>query len=168
MFKTSRLFLIIAGLLISLWFVNGQIRTMNAISTTGADLMFKLRPVDPRAFMQGDFMALAYDRGSFPELDKEASSTGIAIVKVDDHGVGTFLRLDGGEALGENEIRINYARDYNGSVTYGGERYFFQEGTAKVYEEADYGVFKVAENGRALLTGLADENRKILKPAPNP
>lgn len=168
MFKYVRHALIIAGLFASLWFVNSQIRAMNTLKNEGADVSLKLRPVDPRALMQGDFMALAYSEDSLPERDREAATSGAAILELNVQGIGVFKRLDEGTALSRTEIKLNFARDFRGNASYGGERYFFQEGTAQIYEEAEYGLFKVGPDGRAMLVGLADEDLKPIKPAPNP
>ena len=164
MFKTLRIALILIGLVFTLLFFNNQIRTMNVIAEDGVSVMFKLRPVDPRAFMQGDYMALRYSEDSLPVGEPDAPASGVAIVKIDNKGIGTFARLSDGSALGPNEIRINYARKIRNDLSYGGERYFFQEGSAERFEAAEYGIFKVSPKGRAILVGLAGEDLKIIKP----
>jgi len=50
-------------------------------------------------------------------------------------------------------------------VTFGAPRYYFQNGTAETYENADHGIFKVSPKGRAVLVGMADEQfKEILQP----
>jgi len=50
-------------------------------------------------------------------------------------------------------------------VTFGAPRYYFQNGTAETYENADYGIFKVSPKGRAVLVGMADKQfKEILQP----
>ena len=103
------------------------VMTMNIIKyethlTTGKTVLLALAPVDPRGFMQGDYMALSYAlerdisdamRSKHPhstqdelgsELDVELDefdtdfriyepSDGYVIVKIDDNNVGHFVRL---------------------------------------------------------------------------
>jgi uncharacterized membrane-anchored protein len=40
--------------------------------------------------------------------------------------------------------------------------FFFQEGTARRYEAARYGEFRVAPDGELLLTGLRDKDLQAL------
>jgi uncharacterized membrane-anchored protein len=42
----------------------------------------------------------------------------------------------------------------NGELKFATNAFFFQEGTAKRYEGARYGEFRVAPDGELLLTGL--------------
>lgn len=163
MHNPIRVFIILLGLVCSVAFVNSQIKTMSKINDEGEMVLLQLRPVDPRAFMMGDYMTLDYAAGTLPVRDEEGPPSGQAIVSLDENNVATFVGLDKGE-LSTSEIRINYARDFRGRATYGGSRYYFQEGTAELYEAAEYGVFKVAPSGRALLVGLADENFDLITP----
>ena len=48
------------------------------------------------------------------------------------------------------------------SYSYGGERYYFQSGTAKRYADARYGEFRLMPDGRVLLSGLAGEDKKTI------
>jgi uncharacterized membrane-anchored protein len=41
--------------------------------------------------------------------------------------------------------------------------WFFKEGTAKKWEGARFGEFRVVPDGRALLVGLADKDRIAIK-----
>jgi len=43
-------------------------------------------------------------------------------------------------------------------------RYYFQNGTAQTFEDAEYGIFKINPSGRAILVGLADENFAKIAP----
>lgn len=167
MLNRTRYILILAGLGLILLFINSQIRALNAISQEGQTILIELRPVDPRALMMGDYMALGYAPDALPEYDPDGAPSGQAILRLDAQNVATFARLDDGK-LSKGEVRINYARSITGQATYGGPRYYFQEGTAQSYEPAEYGIFKVAPNGRALLVGLADVNYERITPQPNP
>jgi len=154
--------LILLGLSLTVLFWGTQVRQAESVRQNGETIYLKLRPVDPRALMMGDYMALGYDDQALPDSSIELAPSGKAVLRLDENRVATFVRISDGQSLGENELLINYARDRR--PIYGGARYYFQEGTAKTYEPADYGIFKVGANGRAILIALADENFKILTP----
>lgn len=139
-----------------------QIQTLETIKTEGKTVLLDLRPVDPRALMMGDFMALRYAEELPQELPKDLPPSGQFVLELDDNNVGTFSRLWTGKSLAEDEIKINYIRRKRG-VTFGAPRYYFQNGTAETYENADYGIFRVAPSGRAILVGLADEGFKKIQ-----
>ncbi len=44
----------------------------------------------------------------------------------------------------------------------GPNAFFFEEGTAAIYEQARWGGFRVASDGTALLAGLYDEKLQLL------
>ena len=115
--------------------------------------------------MMGDFMALRYAQEQNRDLPskEDLPPSGQFILTLDDNKVGTFIRLAAEGELVPNEVKLNYIRQRRG-VTFGTPRYYFQNGTAETYEAADYGIFKVAPSGRAVLTGLADENFKRIDP----
>ena len=159
--------IIVLGLLGVLAYTNLQIKGAQAIKDEGTTVLLELRPVDPRAFMMGDYMTLRYNQRVYPKSDKDGAPTGTVILKLNENNVAGFARFDDGGSLAENEVRLKYIRKFRGDATYGGERYYFQEGTAETYEEADYGVFKVSESGTALLIGLAGEDFKLLTPESN-
>ncbi|HEU4643974.1 MAG TPA: GDYXXLXY domain-containing protein [Burkholderiales bacterium] len=131
----------------------------------GALVLLELAPVDPRSLMQGDYMALRFkvendalgrDRGRAPE-------DGRIVVRVDGRGVAAFVRRDGGEPLGAGEARLRY-RVRDGRVKFATNAYFFQEGTAKIYERARYGEFRASPAGELLLMYLRDEKLERLGP----
>jgi len=161
MFKHIRIIIILATLAAILFkFITG-ITAMNKIKDEGETLLLKLRPVDPRALMLGDYMALAYDRSAFPKASKDLAPQGTLILNRDDHNVGTFGRIDDNPKMTNTEIRVKYALKRS-RADFGSARYYFQEGTAESYEEAEYGVFKVSPTGHMILVALADEDYKII------
>ena len=139
-----------------------QIKALENIKQTGETVFLDLRPVDPRALMMGDFMALRYAEEVSQDLPKDIPPSGQFVLVVGDNKIGTFVRLDNGAPLASNEIKINYIRQKRG-VTFGAPRYYFQNGTAKIYEAGEYGIFRIAPSGRAILVGLADENFKKIE-----
>ncbi|WP_218689957.1 GDYXXLXY domain-containing protein [Psychrobacter sp. BF1] len=168
---------------------------------TGKPILLQLAPVDPRGFMQGDYMALSYtiERDIFdalrpqyeslqppaPALDSELEGSelqeseldesrsdfriydpmqGYVIVAVDEHNVGHFVRLADGNNqhdLAANERSIHY-RIRRGSVQLATNAFFFQEGQAKAFEAAEYGLFRVNDKGEPLLTDMVDKNYKVI------
>jgi len=144
-------------------FFGSQITALENIKKDGEYVLLDLRPADPRALMMGDFMALRYVEERANRLPKGLPPSGQFILSLDENKVGRFKRLADEAALGPEEVRINFIRRKRG-VTFGAPRYYFQNGTARAYEGADYGIFKISPKGRAVLVGLADESFKKIEP----
>lgn len=177
------------------------VMTMNIIKyekhlAHGDTVLLELAPVDPRGFMQGDYMALSYalERDIFaalrpekhqedlenleslenlqPDFQPYKPSQGYVIVKLDANNVGHFVRLaksngddannNSNEKLAENERAIYY-RVRDGSVILATNAFFFQEGHAKSFETAKYGLFRVNEKGEPLLTEMVDGKFQIIQ-----
>jgi len=60
--------LVIAGLVLVLGVVNYDIWQKQQVVENGQQILLKLRPVDPRSLMQGDFMRLRYAEIVLPDL----------------------------------------------------------------------------------------------------
>jgi len=157
----------LGGLSIAALF-GSQIKALENIKQTGETVLLDLRPVDPRALMMGDFMALRYSEEVSQDLPKDIPPSGKFVLNLDENNVGSYVRLakpllGPNERLAKNEIIINYIRQKRG-VTFGAPRYYFQNGTAETYEAGEYGIFRIAPSGRAILVGLADEDFKRIEP----
>ncbi len=61
--------------------------------------------------------------------------------------------MDEGTPLAPDEVLLRY-RVREGEIKFATNAFFFQEGTARRYEGARYGEFRVAPDGELLLTGL--------------
>ena len=151
---------VIAGLLI-LAAANYRIFEKETLLAHGRTVILELAPVDPRSLMQGDFMALDFEvanaigrSGDVPATD---SAEGCAILQLDDNGVGSFARADGHTPLSDNEVRIRW-KIQHGRVQLATNAFFFQEGHADLYDDAEYGEFRVDDDGDSILTGLRDKN----------
>jgi uncharacterized membrane-anchored protein len=145
--------LIVAAVALVLAGVNWSIYSKERIKAHGQRILLELAPVDPRSLMQGDYMALRFSLAN--EIDSEASGT--APIVIDANGVA---RLD--HEAHPDSPRIRY-RIRNGQVWLGTNAYFFEEGTAKRYEQARYGEFRLDhDTGEAVLTGLVDAAFKPL------
>ena len=139
---------------------------------TGDTVLLALAPVDPRGFMQGDYMTLSYalERDVFAALNKDPGSyptneEGYVIVALDQHNVGQLVRLAANQSknLASNEIAIYY-RIRNGTMQLATNAFFFQEGHGEAFEAAEYGLFRVNDKGEPLLTNLVDKDFKVISP----
>jgi uncharacterized membrane-anchored protein len=143
----------------------------------GRLVYLELAPVDPRSLMQGDYMALRYkmQNDALAALRKAATTgtpgragsnrlataDGHIVATVDGNLVASYQRLHHGAPLAANEILLRY-RVRNGQIQFATNAFFFEEGTAKRYEPARYGAFRVAPDGELLLTGMHDKERAAL------
>lgn len=139
---------------------------------TGDTVLLALAPVDPRGFMQGDYMTLSYalERDVFAALNKDPGSyptneEGYVIVALDQHNVGQLVRLAANQSknLASNEIAIYY-RIRNGTMQLATNAFFFQEGHGEAFEAAEYGLFRINDKGEPLLTNLVDDDFKVISP----
>lgn len=130
------------------------------ILASGRVVLFELAPIDPRSLMQGDHMALRFAL-QLAVSAHGAEKDGTLIAALDENGVANFSRLDNGDPLAPNEIRIFY-RVRNRDVKLGTNAFFFQEGDADLYKDARYGEVRVDSNGQILLTGLRNRDRQPL------
>jgi uncharacterized membrane-anchored protein len=153
---------LVTGLAI-LVLVNYSIYSRERLLTEGSVVLLRLAPVDPRSLMQGDYMALRFQVANDlrSHVAKDTVHDGYAVVKIDDHRVGSFARLDDGSPLGADETRMRY-RMRNQQIKFGTNAYFFQEGDAHLYSQARYGEFRVGGDGESILSGLRDEQLALL------
>lgn len=163
---------IISGVIVLLlinWSISGKEHHLKE----GKPVYLKLAPVDPRSIMQGDYMRLRYVLSDdiykiLPKDGKESwrrnnvkQSNGKVVVTVNEKNIASFVRLYVDKNLAENELLLRY-RVRSGKVKFATNAFFFQEGHAKVYQNARYGKFRVDENGELLLTSMHDEELKKL------
>jgi uncharacterized membrane-anchored protein len=109
--------------------------------------------------MQGDYMALDFEVTRKISYD---SKSGYVVVKVGDDRVAEFVRIQDGKGVNNGEFIIRYKR-HNGRLTIGADNYFFQEGSAKKFENAKYGLLKVDPDGNSILVGLCDEKGRLIE-----
>jgi len=158
--------------------VNFSIAGKERLLESGKVVYLELAPVDPRSLMQGDYMALRFKiaNDARPAMQRSqpsgvrrlpgqgdlATADGRIVAALDPSSVATYRRLDDGTPLAHNEILLRY-RVREGQIKFATNAFFFQEGTAKRYEEARYGEFRVAPDGEILLTGLRGKERQPLQ-----
>lgn len=147
--------------------LNWLIIAKERILQTGRTVLCELVPVDPRSLMQGDYMVLRYKvaEDAAPHVS-ENTFDGHIVMSLDENDVAVFERIDNGNSLADNEVRIRFRRRHNsfrrGSIRIGAESYFFEEGRGNDFSKAKYGELKVAPNGECILVGLRDVKREQL------
>src|SRR5690554_4466255 len=166
----------VIALIFILALVNYSIFQKEQHLAEGRIVYLQLAPVDPRSLMQGDYMALHFGVADqvYAKLPKATddqpwsrkvnADDGYVVVELDEKAVGSFVRIDDGQPLADNEMKLRY-RVRDGEVKFATNAFFFQEGHAQAYDAARYGQFRVDESGDVLLTDMFDAN--LLKIIPN-
>lgn len=163
-----RLVIAVAALVV-LVAANVGIYQREQLLASGRTVMLELAPVDPRSLMQGDYMALRFRVAvdAFAGEPEPAARDGHLVLVVDPNQVGEFRRIDNGEPLGADEIRMRF-RMRDGTPKFATNAFFFQEGDAPHYESARYGEFRVSPDGDALLVAMRGPALETLGPASTP
>ena len=158
---------------------------METVLAEGKTILLALAPIDPRAPLMGDYMALRYVvnsdiRKALPAQraaqitahkgkadashEQSRNAEGFAVLRITNDPVpqaATFVRLDDGSPLQDDEFLLAYRlRGYE--VTSAAPAFYFQEGTARQYAGAKFGVFKLAADGKTLLVGLCDGGGRVI------
>jgi uncharacterized membrane-anchored protein len=145
------------------WIVVGKERVLR----DGETMYLKLAPRDPRSLIQGDYMVLRYAIAApvGKALPGDEPTQGAIVVTIDERGVATFVRIHAGEPLAGSERLLRFKRRGRvGAIRLGAESFFFQEGHAELYAEAEFGELKVEPSGASVLVGLRDEQLAPLGP----
>ena len=162
-------------------FVFSVVRMEN-LRANGADALFPLAPVDPRALLMGDYMALDFmvNRAISQALHEKHGETfrkkannpmsGTAVISAakpagdnNDIAFAAFVRLDDGTPLAPGELRLAF-KVRNRGVRTVSSAFYFQEGTAAAYEQARFGRVKVEGYGKTLLLALCDKDGRDIHP----
>ena len=160
------------GLALVLVVMTRNIAKYESHLATGDTVLLALAPVDPRGFMQGDYMTLSYalERDVFAALNRDPGSyptneDGYVIVALDNNKVAQFVRLAANQPknLATNEMAIHY-RIRNGAMQLATNAFFFQEGHGEAFEAAEYGLFRINDKGEPLLTNLVDDDFAVISP----
>ena len=126
----------------------------------GQLVLLELAPVDPRSLMQGDYMALRFAvDAQLPDQEQDAPRYAHLHLGAEGRAVLAASGNQPSTEPGQVSMRIRQGR-WGASI--GPDAFFFQEGTADVYEEARWGGFRVATDGTALLVALYDEHLQLL------
>ena len=118
--------------------------------------------------MQGDYMRLAFaiERTIDKKISLSQPKTGHLIITTDDKNIGQFVDFYRKAPLSKQQKTIRYSKSRwrSDTINIQPNSYFFQEGHAKHYQQAKYGVFKYKNEHTYLLEALADKNRTIITP----
>ncbi len=130
----------------------------------GEKVLLELAPVDPRSLMQGDYMALRFAMAE--DIRKQLDSshenlTSQVIVQLDADKRASLVALDQQQSLQKGQLRLQF-RLRNGQIKFATNAFFFEEGTANLYESAQYGLFRVSTEGQLMLTHLLDAQLQTL------
>lgn len=185
--KHGRSILLWGGLLVALIVANRDIRQHERTLAEGRVLLLALEPIDPRAMLQGDYMALRFaaaddirkvlygqrgenaatrlaQMGTFgpDRCNPEGCIDGYAVFSRDADNVGRFLRVQpAARPVADGEVAVRY-RDRGWELRIASNAWFFPEGQAARYQPARYGELRVADDGTALIAQLRDDKRKPL------
>jgi uncharacterized membrane-anchored protein len=141
---------------------NYSIFQKEEIKRNGDTVLLELAPVDPRSLIQGDYMRLRYaiERS---QTSQSKEKRGYMVIALNQNKVGTFKRFYEGGELGSDEKLLRYHNQY-GQLRIVPDSFMFQEGHAKFYDRAKYGVFKFDAKGSHILVGLADDKMQVIQP----
>lgn len=181
------------ALLLALGLTQWDVLRKEQVLAQGQVIYLPLAPVDPRSLMQGDYMALNFDlppallKAKADATEEEGSADrqsdllqppnrdalnpllgrALMVAKRDARGIATLhRRYQSQETLAANEVIVplKYLKGRWVVVT---DAYFFPEGQGRVFRNARYGEFRVLDNGKVLLAGLADEQFRRIEPKPD-
>lgn len=173
--KQTNIMLVWLVALVALGWFNLQVFQKEQLIAHGAPVLLELAPVDPRSLMQGDYMILRYavSQQAAVAAPDELPRRGRLVVRTNGSGVASFVRFHAaGQPLASDEQLLAYHRRSSNSfepIYLGAESFFFQEGQAETYAEAEYAELRVSETGESVLVGLRDGNQQPLgQPTPEP
>ncbi|MBX9696707.1 MAG: GDYXXLXY domain-containing protein [Alphaproteobacteria bacterium] len=141
-------------LILILSFFNYSIVEKEDIINHGETVYLKLKSVDPRSLMQGDYMRLGYDIARHISVT-DLKPAGNIVIQKDAKGVGQFVRIYNNESLKDGEKLMPYALHFKRPFIMP-DAYYFEEGKANLYAKAEYGIFKFKGPFKRILVGLAD------------
>ena len=146
--------------LLQLLIIGAIIVQKEIILRNGTEIMLKVEPVDPRAFMQGDYVDLAYNISTYEAGLDDYSGRVYVLLEKDEAGISQIKKVY--DNMNEAREQVNKGNEVilqgelNGDrITYGIESFFIEEGTGEwVEENADFAKVKVGSNGDAILMEL--------------
>lgn len=156
----ARDLLLFAGLALALVVVNLAIGARERLLREGTPVLLALAPVDPRALLQGDYMALDWAiardvEAAFGER-RPRHDDGYAVLALAADGTTTFLRSQARPApVAGGEVALRW-RLRGGRVRIVTNAWFFAEGQAERYQSARHGELRVGADGEALLVAMRD------------
>jgi uncharacterized membrane-anchored protein len=151
--------------------------------THSGSIYVKLKPVDPRSILQGDYMALNYQL-YFAEpppamelIEDHLPSDTAKAYFYNQPSILSYVQLDAQRRVIQTRFDPQLLNDYPGASaklvlrnphnTFEGlypaaRSFLFAEGLEPCYRNAQFAELKVRENGKPLLVNLVGENLKAL------
>lgn len=161
--KNIKTIVILFNLVCLIGYINWATFHKEKTISDGTLMLFELRPVDPRSWMQGDYMDLRYAVATQGRSKSELPKFGFGVVTLDENNVVKLSRYQESKTpLEEGEFLIKYAIHRRG-VSFGAESYFFEEGTGERFEKGKYGGLRVDDEGKSILIGLYDKDFKFIE-----
>ncbi|AOB29543.1 hypothetical protein AKI39_00885 [Bordetella sp. H567] len=165
---------IVAGLVAVLAVVNTGIWQREHVLADGHVVRLALAPIDPRAFMQGDYMALRFAAArdipglqdgrpaALASLWGGPATDGYLVLLPDAQGVAQPVRVQPKpEPHDAREVVLRYRLRADG-VRLVTNAFFFPEGEAARYAQARYGELRVGDDGTGLLVRLLNADLQPL------
>lgn len=150
------------ALLILIW-VNVLIVQQERLIAQGTSIFLELAPVDPRSLIQGDYMQLRYAMAEDVQ-ETDFADRGTVVIQLDEQQIATFVRLhDPQQPLSADEQLLTYHQQ-EGSLYFGPDAFFFQEGHGLYYASATYAELRVSDSGESVLIGLRGAELEELVP----
>ena len=161
--KHIKSILIVLNLIVLLLYFHYSVNQKEQILDKGQLLLLDLAPKDPRSLMQGDYMRLEYDLTDKILGDELELKRGFCVVELNSNGVAKYIRVqENRNDIEENQHLIEFY-DNGRDISIGAGSYFFEEGQAEKFEDAEYGAVKVDKKGNSVLVGLYNEKYEEIK-----
>lgn len=170
----GRIGVLVLTVLVTLLVVNAGIVQKQRLIQYGDLVFFELAPVDPRSLMQGDYMRLRFALANQIQASVRSEAEDSlprfpnqGIITADDRRVVQWQGFYRGQDLQADQYLLDL-RWQGQQVRLATDAYFFEEGSAKTFEQAQYGGFRMNTSGDAVLVGLYDADLKLLIHSPTP
>jgi uncharacterized membrane-anchored protein len=149
--------ILIMSMFIILALLNVGIIQKEQILKGGDVILLKIKPVDPRSIMAGDYMAFNYKMSDDIEKKADIAKHGFLVIKTGSDNIAEFVRFYQGGNLAPDEklLKYVYSRSTN-AITIKPNSFHFQEGLQPLYQKAEYAILHYQGAKSYLLVGLAD------------
>lgn len=141
----------VLAVIVQLVFILGVIIHKETILTGGHEIRLRLRPLDPRSLLQGDYVILRYQTlNNIPKVEGQT----IEIVLKQRPGQNEWLyeRLHRGRALAPDEVLMRGTKTQQGEWDFGIGQFFVEAGTGrKVERTMQWAILRVSADGEAIV-----------------
>ncbi|MFD2370165.1 GDYXXLXY domain-containing protein [Brevibacillus sp. GCM10020057] len=159
-------FALAAIIVLQLLLVGYQVQSSESILSQGRSVKLQLAPIDPRSFLQGDYVQLNYEISTLEQEQFSDENAKLRVVlRPNENGVyqysGYYEQNDVWNKPYQElsgDVIINGKAIDSDRVEYGIESYFIPEGTGQDIERtAKFAIVRVGKKGDALLEKLTSE-----------